>query len=182
MTPLKSLSSKVEHHLSSWSSSSSWRSQRTWSEAPCCCSGPNFLTNCERCDCLSHFTICQVDELTSKSKAPRSLTVVPLVPVPVLLLCPSSRCSWSRILVSEEYHVRVSHVSVNPACHVSKWMKSWHLAWLSGIQWSQAISLRIDGSQVKELGVYWSQGTSDAIAWYWYRRSSLRLDKRTELW
>ena len=44
------------------------------------------------------------------------------------LLCPSSRRSRSWILVSKDNCVRVSHVSVNPACHVSKWMKSWHLA------------------------------------------------------
>ena len=42
----------------------------------------------------------------------------------VLLLRPSSRRGWSRILVSEGYRVRVSHVSVDPACCVSKWTKS----------------------------------------------------------
>ena len=29
--------------------------------------------------------------------------------------------------------------------------------------------------------MYRLQGTSDAIAWYWYRRSSLRFNKRTQL-
>ena len=43
---------------------------------------------------------------------------------PPTVLRASSRCSRSRILVSEGYHVRVSYVSVNPACHVSKWTKS----------------------------------------------------------
>ena len=30
--------------------------------------------------------------------------------------------------------------------------------------------------------MYWLQGTSDAIAWYEYRRSSLKLSHCTELW
>ena len=41
-----------------------------------------------------------------------------------LMLRPSSRHSRSRILVSKGYLVRVSHVSVNPACRVSKWTES----------------------------------------------------------
>ena len=36
------------------------------------------------------------------------------------MLCPSSRCSQSRILANEGCHVRVSHISVNPACRVSQ--------------------------------------------------------------
>ena len=44
------------------------------------------------------------------------------------VLCPSSRHSQSQILVSEGYRMMVSHVSVNPACRVSKWMKSQSLS------------------------------------------------------
>ena len=91
------------------------------------------------------------------------------------LLCPSTRHSRGQVLVSEGYCMRASHISVNPAYHASKWMKSWHLAWLSGIRWSQAISLRIGDSQERKSVVYRSRGTSGTIAWYWYRRSSLRL-------
>ena len=65
-------------------------------------------------------------------------TVVPaLLPAPTsqsitakahALLRPSSRHNRSRILVSKDICVRVSHISVNPACRVSKQTKSWHLA------------------------------------------------------
>ena len=65
----------------------------------------------------------------------------------LILLCPSSRHSRSRILVSKDIRIRVSHISVNPSCHVSKWTKSWSLVWLSGIWQSQAIGLRIGGLQ-----------------------------------
>ena len=41
-----------------------------------------------------------------------------------LVLRSSPKRSQSRILVSEGYLVRVSHVSVNPSCHVSKWTES----------------------------------------------------------
>ena len=40
------------------------------------------------------------------------------------MLHSSSKHSQSRILGSEGYHVRVSHISVNPSCRVSKWTKS----------------------------------------------------------
>jgi hypothetical protein len=40
------------------------------------------------------------------------------------MLRSSSKRSQSRILVSKGYRVRVSHVSVNPSCRVSKWTKS----------------------------------------------------------
>ena len=41
-----------------------------------------------------------------------------------LMLRSSPKRSQSRILVSEGYLVRVSHVSVNPSCRVSKWTES----------------------------------------------------------
>ena len=40
------------------------------------------------------------------------------------LLRSSPKRSRSRILVSKGYRVRVSHVSVNPSCRVSKWTES----------------------------------------------------------
>ena len=39
------------------------------------------------------------------------------------LLRSSPKRSQSRILVSQGYRVRVSHISVNPSCRVAKWTK-----------------------------------------------------------
>ena len=52
----------------------------------------------------------------------------------------------------------------------------WRQAWFIGIQGSQTIGLRIRGFTGKGDR---SRGTSDATAWYWYRRSSLGLSHRT---
>ena len=41
-----------------------------------------------------------------------------------LMLRSSPKRGQSRILVSQGYRVRVSHVSVNPSCRVSKWTDS----------------------------------------------------------
>ena len=43
------------------------------------------------------------------------------------MLRPSSRHSQSQILVSKDMRVRAGHISVNPACCISKWTKSQHL-------------------------------------------------------
>ena len=39
------------------------------------------------------------------------------------LLRSSSKRSRGRILVSKGYHVKASHVSVNPSCRVTEWTK-----------------------------------------------------------
>ena len=44
--------------------------------------------------------------------------------LPGQLLRSSPKRSRGRILVSKGYRVRVSHVSVNPSCRVSRWTKS----------------------------------------------------------
>ena len=41
-----------------------------------------------------------------------------------ILLRSSPKRSRSQIFVSQGYRVRVSHVSVNPSCRVSKWTRS----------------------------------------------------------
>ena len=47
-----------------------------------------------------------------------------LTTVPGSVLCSSSKRSRGWILISEGSRVRVSYVSVNPACRVSKWTES----------------------------------------------------------
>ena len=91
---------------------------------------------------------------------------------PPPLLRPSSRCSRSRILVSEGYDMRVSHVSVYPACRISEWMKSRPL---SMTEWMRVKS----GNKPEErwfIRGNWSWGTSSAKLGIWTRRSSLGLN------